>query len=267
MLLFKFVLLVKNRFLKLFLFLLILLIFPKSGKAQKSTQFTLGGTFFYSKDKIVSESIYEGRTTSFSLEERFSNTKILRAQYLYGKLYSENDNEWHILSPKLSFYLFTKNHPFRDLSNQFGIGLNLEGLWINSSFNTNGIERDGRKSGFFNSYLSFEYSNSIVFNTDYKAELGLSIPFIYYALRPGYSILDPDRTIGESSTALNVARSGELETFKNQKKILLKFTFSKSVSQHLEILFYYNYHFQKIAFPKEFGSIDQTVNTGIRWKR
>ncbi|GAB5408590.1 MAG: hypothetical protein BalsKO_09550 [Balneolaceae bacterium] len=257
----------RNYFLKSFYFFIPFLAFCEYSNAQETRQLSVGATFFYSKDIIISESIYSGKTTSFNYEESFSSTKILKASYLFGNLHSRNDNKWHVFSPKFSFLFFSKNIFVRSISNQFGIGINSEGLWIDSSFNSDGDERSGRKSGFLSFYPSFEYKGNTKLFKNYELDLFISAPIFFYTLRPGYATLDPDKTIGNGSTAFNVAGSGKFQTVLNQPKFITGLSIHRDISETVSLLISYKYHLQKISFPKNYSSIDQTLNFAIRWEK
>lgn len=254
-------------FLKLFPVLLILLIVSECCFAQKTSQVSMGATFFYSRDQIISESIYSGRTTSFFFQEYFNDTKALKINYLYGDLYSKKNNKWRVFSPSFSFILLSQKIFLKNISNQFGISVNSEGLWIESSFNSDGSKRNGRKSGFLLFYPSLEYQAKTTLFYDIDALFSLSVPLLFYTLRPGYSTLDPDRTLGVGSSAFNVAGSGEFQSLLEQPKFLTSFSVFKSISNNLQLVLSYDYHLQKIDFPKEYSSVDQSIKIGVRWKK
>lgn|GEM_PF-4057164 len=234
--------------------------------AQKNSQFYAGAAYFYSKDEIISSSIFEGKTTKLSVDYSFSPQKKISFIYLYGDLYSVTGQKWQVLSPKLSFDSFLFELKTKRTVQEFGFSLSLDGMWTTSKFSAGGVLRNGRKSGYLNSFISFEYRSKITLSQKNVLEPTVGLPIFYYTVRPGYSTLDPDRIIGDEATALDIAKSGEFRTLLNQPSFQTGVTLYHIVSEKIQLAIVYDYHFLTIDFPRKYSSINQTLQMGIKWK-
>ncbi len=225
----------------------------------------MGISDYYSKDEIVSNSVFEGFTTKFTATHTRGLNHHFYFHHLFGELYSDQDHLWQMFSTQLSYSFLPVIFENSIGINSTGFSLSTKGMWINSTFYSGNTSRTGRKSGFLNSALSLIHLSEINITGKITSELNIEVPVIYYTLRPGYSTLDPDQTIGNGATAFNVARSGKFRSILNQPSFQIGSDFFYSLKENFFLKVGFRYHFLKIQFPKEFSSIDQSFNFGVRW--
>lgn len=251
---------------KTFFFILFVIYSSLPAYSQQILSMKIGTAYEYSKDQVISESIFEGYETLLVSAFQIDHLNSVHFSFQFGELYSRNNHRWKTFSPSLSYERVLKEHHSPNFEHTFSLGLHLDGKWIDPSFKLLSSYMDGRKSGYFNSNIAISYSPELRIRKKNFLQLNLKVPILSYVLRPGYSILDPDETIGNDATFWNVAKSGRLESLFSQPSFSSSFGIKGEVSSKIGYELLYSYNFLKIESQKEFSGLNKHLTIGVIWK-
>lgn len=245
--------------------IIILFLIVESASAQRRISLGFASTYEYAKDEIISESIFEGFNVSVNSLIEFNRTSQLALSLTHGLQISQNEGTWKSLKPQISYQklLFTKFYTKH--TQNVGLSTHISGKWIDTEFNQSKLSFDGRNSGYLHSFLALNYQTDIQLGGKKNIRYNAGFPLISYIIRPGYSVLDPDKTIGGKTDLWNIIKSGNSRTFLDRPTFYHTFSISDQISPVLGIRFTYSYEYLSFGTVKRFNGIEQIVKLEFTW--
>ena len=243
----------------------IVFLFCGSALAQKRVSLGFASTYEYAKDEIVSESIFEGFNVSVNSLIEFNRTSQLALSLTHGLQISQNDGTWKSLKPQISYQKLVFTKFYERHTQNVGLSAHISGKWIDAKFEQSNSTVDGRNSGYLHSFIALNYQTDIKLGGKMNLSYNAGLPFLSYIIRPGYAVLDPDKTIGDNTNLWSITKSGDFRTILNQPTFFHSLSISDQISPILGYRFSYSYEYLTFGDLKRFNGIEQMVRLEFTW--